>query len=493
MPNHHWIDFISETQSLSIETGKGKGASIRLQIFRFFQDAIESGQLSHGEPLPPTRELADQLKVSRDTVVRAYNMLCSSGLVAPVTTVGYFVRKEIPNTIDNTSVKRKLDIDRISSFARGIIRNSEKSPVSADFEAHNYGAPPQELLPAKAWRERTLECAKLVDSLHLAPELLGIPDLRDNIAEFVNRFKHVRCSGDSVVVYANTFAAINQICRLLLNPGDCIAIEDPGFGGIRNIASLQSLNLVPITVDESGLKVEDLMQCSQPVRLVYVTPTHQEPTGALLSIDRKKALVEWARKKNVWIIEDDYDGYFQYAVTRPFSLRALDEEGTCVIYMSTFWRLLYPLTSLGFCIFPQELIELVLQTKLQSEGIVESLPQHVLAKLLKDGEIEHLIQRLRRVYLKRRNTAISILGEIRDLDIQTKFRPSGTKALLWLNGYSEQEVLSVAQEVALPLISTRSFFTAPEPVFPYLLDFSVVSELELKNRISKFRSTLSTS
>lgn len=378
------------------------------KIVEHIKRAIKEGQYEPFSLIPPTRVLAEQFGVSRDTVVRAYKILAAQRFISSSSTRGFYVTEKPPISENDTATQNIISIpsDRLSTFGEQLRSNSRRYPISSDFAVCNFGGPPPSLLPVKKWQETIRSNFKEIRKAQYVPEFLGKRELRSAIAAFLYRTKQITCSENDVVVFSSTFSAMHLLCQLLLNPGDTIAVEEPGFGGIRNIAAGQSLKVQGISLDNEGIIVEQLYQLPQPPRMVYVTTSHQEPTGINYSARRRQQLLDWAKRYGAWIIEDDYDGFFHYTKTSENPIRALDRFGTNVIYLSTFWRLLYPLTSIGYCILPQGLLDLVRKSKIEVEGASETILQATLAQLLSSGFIDKFIRRLTHVYSERRIACI---------------------------------------------------------------------------------------
>lgn len=449
--------------------------------------SIAEGDIKPGTLLPPTRELAIQLSVSRDTVVKAYAELVRLSLVHVLSTRGYAVSDHERTETKNTGTKTApFAEERISRYGRDLLSSKKNYPVAADFSALNYGGPPLQLLPIRKWKEQMQAHAAGLATLNHTPEVLGREELRRAIATFLLRFKHIQVKTTEVIVFNSTFAATNLLCRLLLNPGESIAVEEPGFGGVRNIAQTLGLKVVPIPVDEHGISVDSLSSQTEDIRLVYVTPNHQEPTGCRLALARRTALIDWARHKNAWIIEDDFNGFFNYGNANFPALRALDQR---VIYLATFWKLLYPLTSIGFCVVPQALLSLIATTKVETEGISETITQLSLATLIDAGYLEKHIRRLRTIYRNRRQRLIYCLKSAFGKDIEITGE-AGTECYIRLAIASQDDVLDAALKARLPLISSDAHYLQKPESSAFLVDFSVLEEDEILVKVNAFSKAL---
>lgn len=471
---------------------------LREQIRDHFIGLIESGQLSIGAFLPPTRELAADLGVSRDTVVKAYNELESLSCIKSDSTRGYFVARngaernressyEFGGHCQSETKEDRSIINRLSAYGRQVAKHSPEQresefPLSSNFADFNYGGPDPALLPTRRWREGLRLYADYVGKLNRHPETLGQIALRSALAGFLFRSKQIQCSQDQVAIFSNTHSAVMLLCRLLLDCADVIAVEDPGFGGIRNIARTLGLEILPIPVDGEGLVVDRLLQTEKRVKLVYVTANNQEPTGATLSCERRQKLVSWAKENDAWIIEDDFDGFFHYGRNSLPALKAKDADSN-VIYMATFWRALFPLSTLGYCVLPRQLIKLIEKSKLEIDGVCDSLAQLTLADMIEDGFFEKYVRRLQKSYSGRRSALIKSLQNAFGAGIEIVGPGSGTQLFCRMPGYEDQIVLQAAAETKYPLISASAYFMV-KPILPvYLFDFSCLDESEIESRV----------
>lgn len=465
-------------------------ASYRDQICRFFIDSIKCGNLEAGTRMPPSRELADRLGISRDTVVRAYEELKRLAFIESDSTRGY--RVSAIKVSDSNETSSETYNAKLSVYGRRILSKLDSSPLISDFAQLNYGGPPLELLPVKRWRNCLKSAADSIGGSDHHPELMGKPELRKEIAAYLHRNKQISARSENVVVFTSTISATNLICRILMNPGDWLAVEDPGFGGIKDIAALQNLEIFCIPVDEDGLIVDELRRAPEPIKLVYITPGKQEPTGAVLSLERRKALLNWASENDAWILEDDFDGFFDYGKSKLPAVAGIAtmNRNDRVIYLSTFWRLLYPLTGLGFCLLPHSLRSVVEQGKMEVEAVAESATQTALTMLLEDGYLEKYSRRLKAHYLDRRNRCIESIRALFGQDMELKGGGTGTQLNLKSTRYSEEEILAAANKSGLPLISTSGYYLSEKPDGSFNLDFSIMSEAEIIQKSREFFKSL---
>jgi GntR family transcriptional regulator/MocR family aminotransferase len=455
-------------------------------------DAIETGRLPYGAVLPSSRDLADSFSVSRDTIVKCYRELQRLSYVATNATKGTYVIARTTTSANLGSAIQPgfFDQKRLSTYGQNLARICESETYTADFAdfaAFNYGAVPKSALPMKRWREiMQQQCVpETLRNLQYEPDILGRVELRQALTGYLDRRKGLKCTVGELAIFSISLAATNLVCRLLLDPGDTVAIEEPGYAGIKKLAATQGLKLYPVEVDSEGLVVEALKQSKQRIKLVYVTPNHHEPLGVTMSLSRRKELLAWAQAEGAWIIEDDYDGNFHYAGMQPTSLRGL-ESSENVIYLYTFWQILYPLTSISFCVIPEKLAPLFAAAKVQTEGLSEAIVQLTLAQIIDEGYLERHCRKIQKAFNVRRIALTQFLKRSLGQDIIIRDQCAGNHLIAYLHKWPEREVLAAAAAAKLPLISTRSFYLQSASQGEFVINFACLHDDQIKAIVSSF-------
>ncbi|QQR60100.1 MAG: PLP-dependent aminotransferase family protein [Candidatus Melainabacteria bacterium] len=441
--------------------------------------AIESGRLPPNSPLQPSRVMAESLGVSRDTVLRAYRHLRALGFTETGSTRGTFVanleRKSLKPVLNSLVLDHLFE--RISPYGKSMTERAAFHPISPDFHALNYGGVPKEALPLNRWREliRNRCEPSAFKNLKYDMEPLGRPELREALSAYLNRAKSIPCTEYDIAIFNISFAAVALLSRLLLNDGDLLAIEDPGFGGVKNVANYHDIETLTIPVDQHGLVVEELYKSKRKIKLVYVTPDHHDPTGITMTSSRREALLLWASKSDAWIIEDDYDGFFNYGKRLPPSLKSMDTEGR-VIYLSTFWQVLYPLTTICFLVVPPLLMPILEQSKIQTEGVSETMIQLVLADILKDGFLQKHVRKLEKSFKAKRSLLMYELKMAFGPDIEIQSESGGITCLFRYQKKSEKDVLKAANLANLPIICTSGHYLGSKNEGEFLAYFPGLSK-----------------
>jgi GntR family transcriptional regulator / MocR family aminotransferase len=370
------------------------------QIHRQIRNAIVEGRLVRGDRVPPTRELAQRLAVSRNTVSTAYDWLSAEGLLSGRQGAGSFVAGDEQATSARrraaVAIRHRAVWDRIQAPV------PRETAVRYDF---GVGTPDRAAFPYDSWRRlvaRQIRHSKL-DSEYGDPA--GHPALRRSIAHYVGVSRGVKAIADDIVVTQGAQQAFDLIARVLLSPGAAVAIEDPGYPPVRMLFESMDARVVPIPVDDSGLDVSAL---PNDVRLVYVTPSHQFPLGMPMSHARRAALLEWAERRNAVIIEDDYDSEFRFGGRPLETLQSIDRSGR-VIYVGSFSKSLLPSLRLGFLVAPPSLVRPLAAASHVAGWFGQWPAQAALATFIDEGLLARHVRRMRRVYSERHDRILRAL------------------------------------------------------------------------------------
>jgi len=320
--------------------------------------------------------------------------------------------------------------------------------------------------------------------------VMGRQELRAAIADYVSRTKNISCDWEQVAIFSISSGIVDVICKLLLERGAVVAVEEPGYGAVKNIAKSQGLHLLPIRIDREGMSVEDLRKTDQEISMVYVTAAHHDPSGVIMSLARRKELLSWAKINDVWIIEDDYDGHFYYAGQPPSSLWSLNPDDN-VIYSSTFWQVLYPLTTTGYAVLPKSLVSAVRAAKeLQTEGISDYMVQMVLTQMLDGGYLEKHLRRVQKPFASRRIALIHELKKQLGALINIQNDSAGNYFVFVITEFSASRIETAASLAGLPIVSTATYYLGKAKEGEYLINFALLEEEEIRERVLLFSSQL---
>lgn len=402
------------------------------RIYDLLRSQITDGTLPPGARAPSTRALAADLGVSRTTVTAAYEQLAAEGFLLTATgraarVLGPLVPPVAP--APNRRSRRAPDLSdvgrRVAGMALPALPPAE--PARIDFL---YGAVASRDFPALLWRRAyQAELLRRQPSLYYAaPE--GDPALRRALQGYLRRARGIACDPEQILVVHGSQQAIDLCARLLLNPGDALVFEEPGYLMARRCFEATGARALPTPVDEHGLQTGRL-PADGIARLAYVTPSHQFPLGGVLPIGRRVELLQWAQRQRAWIIEDDYDGEFRYGQRPIDALQAIDTDGR-VIYVGTFSKALSPQLRLGYLVLPHDLVPVFRQAKRLADRHAPLLEQRVLASLIEGGAYERHVRRVRRENERRRTALLEAIARHLPADVHVSGAAAGLHVVLWL-------------------------------------------------------------
>jgi len=384
----------------------GRG-DLSARIYRQLLDAILDGRLRPGERLPPTRELAGRLAVSRNTVAVAYDRLTADGFLVGQVGAGTFVSDQPPRP------SRDRAAPGGAIRPRPIWSELHSTPVTGtapppfDFRV---GVPDGGLFPVAAWR-RLVAAELRSPDVYAARyrEPAGHPGLRAAIARHVGVSRSVHAGADDVLVTQGAQQALDLICRVLVEPGTVVAMEEPGYPQARMLFASHGARIAPVPVDDEGLDVAAL---PSDAALVYTTPSHQYPLGTPMSLARRTALLTWARDHDAVIVEDDYDSEYRFSERPLEPLQSLDRGGR-VLYVGSFSKTLLPILRLGFLVPPVSLRDALHTAKQLADWHGDLVTQGALARFLDEGLLARHLRRATREYAARHERITEALA--RDL------------------------------------------------------------------------------
>ncbi|WPC05023.1 PLP-dependent aminotransferase family protein [Pseudomonas benzenivorans] len=374
------------------------------QLYRQLRAAILDGRLAAGDRLPSMRFLAERLAVSRKTVGEAYERLVAEGFLQARVGSGTYVSSQLAPVEHPPMPTAALQANpRWRAIAAGW-RMPAHRPARYSFAG---GTPDKRRFPFDAWRTCLQRALRLqARSPAFYAEALGNPELRLAISRYLAINRAVRCHWQDILVSQGAQQAIDLLARVMLTPGDLAVVEEPGYPPARLAFEAAGARVLGVPVDREGLRVDCL---PEQAKLVYVTPSHQFPLGQPMSLPRRLALLEWARRRQALIIEDDYDGEYRFDGRPLESLQSLDREGR-VAYIGTFSKTLFPELRLGYLLMPAALRGELTVAKQLADQHSESLQQLALAHFIGSGAFAQHTRRLQREYARRRQLLLRRLA-----------------------------------------------------------------------------------
>lgn len=460
------------------------------QLADQLRQAVASGELGPGEPLPSSRSLAMSLGVSRGTVTQAYDQLIAEGCL-------------YAQPGGNTRVAAVASQSHIAS-QQVAIAASRLPPTPA--RASRYAAmgehfsplpcvPFSIAVPAGAvamdhhWR-------RLSNRVRLSPmaspsgygQPSGLPALREAIADYLRRTRAVRCDPENIIITEGTQQGLYLSAKILLDPGDAAWAEDPAYPGLMAVLEERGIDIHRIAVDNQGFNLAAALNACPAAKVAFVTPSHQYPMGMPLSMSRRLALLDWAKKSDGWIVEDDYDSQLRFA-GQPFpSLQGLDSSR--VIYLGTFSKMLAPSLRLGYIVAPKHLTNAFIGARALIGRGSPVTEQHVIAAYIREGYFEAHIRRIRAIYSERRQLLLDALqSELPHLRIQPG--DQGMHIVAWLpEGINDVAVARAAQTADIALRAISPMCSANLRLSGLMLGFGGFTGAQLNHAVSRLRRLL---
>jgi GntR family transcriptional regulator/MocR family aminotransferase len=396
---------------LALKLNNTSDIPLHRQLYNELRQAILSGRLQCTQRMPSSRALAKALAISRTTVLLSYEQLISEGYLRTVPASGTFVACDLPDQLLQSPVSQPVastpqPLIELSSY--GATLATVESPVLSESGSvihFNYcGKPALGEFPIPVWKRLfSRACSLGAEMLDYPCDPLGYKPLREAISRYLFQSRAVQCNPDQVIIVSGSQQALDLLARLLLDRSDRIVIEDPGYVEARRVFQAQGAEVIPVPVDEAGIVIESLSTSAPPVKLIYVTPSHQYPTGVVLSLARRLALLAWSQQSGAMILEDDYDSEFRYDERSIPALQGLTVSNS-VIYIGTFSKVLFPSLRMGYMVVPQQLAPIVGQAKWLSDRQSPLLEQHALADFINEGHLENHVRRMKMLYAQRRQT-----------------------------------------------------------------------------------------
>lgn len=465
-------------------------APLYRQLYDSLRGAILDGRLAAGARLPSSRLLASDLSVGRNTVLAAFEQLTAEGYLEAVVGAGTCVAKSLPDDLleiakGKVSARVKPVIASTTISARGNALASVKR-VAVPYErghgrAFQHGLPAIDLFPMTLWSRLLARRARdHAGSLFGYETGAGFRPLQEAIAAHAGAARGVVCTPDQVIVTTGAQAALMLAAQMVTDPGDEVWIEDPGYLGARGAFLGAGTKLVPVPVDAEGIDVDEGRKRAAKPKLIYVTPSHQYPLGVTLSLQRRLALLDFARNADAWILEDDYDSEYRYTGRPLASLQGLDRSGH-VLYMGTFAKTLFPALRIGYLIVPDGLID-AFRTAIRLTGhIPPASMQAALADFMTEGHYGTHVRRMRGVYATRRDTLIGAIETELGEWLEAAPGDGGMQMAAYLHpDADDKHAVSIAARADIHLSALSTYSLTAKPPQGLYLGFSAIPETQIK-------------
>lgn len=475
------------------------------QIYLQIRDQILAGILPCASQIPPTREVARRYEVARMTVNVAYEQLELEGYVESRPGAGTFVCEHL-NLLSNShppgdlvlsdwairmrSADELLGADTGRQTVSGIGRQLGEfndCPIDIDF---GFGRSFSNIFPFDIWRKLLARYLSTDDAiLSRYGSVGGFAPLREAIASYVGRQRGVNCQPEQVVIVSGIQQALDLLGRLLINPGDEVLVETPGYVNASRLFRSHGAQLRPIQVDENGFQTGRI-PTETNARLVFVTPSNQFPHGGAMPIQRRLELIHWARERNAYIIEDDYDGELRYIGSPISAMQGLDNSGR-VIYLGTFSKVLLPTLRLGYVILPKNLCTPFLQAKMLTDRGAPTLTQAAIADFITEGHFERHLRNLRKLYAERRKTLMQAIQKYLAQEVTYANHPAGFHIMLYLkNEISESQVIAEARKHGVAVYAGSPYHLVKPIPASLVLGFSDLENADIEEGIKRLATAI---
>src|ERR1051325_1924079 len=443
------------------------GLALHTQLYLQLREAILSGRLPSGTRLPSTRDLARDLGVSRNTALDAYTQLTSEGYLEVHVGDGTYVSRQLPDEllyvgpapsrpsggIPEPSALGRLGAGPTFTFVPIGVADYRGKPRPFRTSTPALDAFPYRLwsrLLARRWRQSARELLTYGDPAGYAP-------LRAATAAYLSATRGLRCTADQLILTNGSQHALALAATVLLERGNGAWIEDPGFLGARAVFTSAGATLVPVPVDDEGLHVDAGIDRAPHARMAYVTPSHQYPLGPTLTLRRRLALLQWARRSEAWIIEDDYDSEYRYSGRPLPALQGIDAAER-VIYIGTFSKVLFPSIRTGYIVVPRQLVPAFVAARSLSGHPAPALDHAVLCDFIVGGHFARHIHRMRVIYAQRQRALVAAAA--RELEGLLELEPSeaGMHLIGWLPpGIDDERAYKAALEAGVEVTPLSAY------------------------------------
>ena len=491
--------FELETLQMRLDDAQLRQLDLHQRIQRALRALILDGALAPGLKLPATRVLAKSLGVARDTVENAYVQLHRDGFIVRREGSGSYVCEAIGAELRGASRRRQAQAVKTSQAAPGaglsqrgrMILDSGGVNDQQVIKAFATGLPETRSFPTDVWERLQRQVMKDYRSsvlLHGDPQ--GSESLRKAIATYLNLERGANCAPDQVLVLSSTRQALFLCAQLLVDVGKPILLENPGYFGARKAFETAEAKVVPIDVDASGIRTDLLHADRSGAHCVYVTPSHQYPTGATLTLERRLELINWAAEKGKWVIEDDYDSEFHYEGKPTACVQGLDKYQR-TLYLGTFSKTLFPGLRMGYMVLPRELVKAFTYARSMLDGHTPQILQLTLARFMEDGHYNAHVRAMRKLYAGRQAIMLDAIGKHLG-HVVTACRPQGGLQIPCVlhEGWSEEKTIRQAASAGVQLPGLSRLYAGAATQQGWLLGYSSLTAHEIETAMRRLAHAL---
>jgi GntR family transcriptional regulator / MocR family aminotransferase len=477
-----------------ISVDRRLSAPLYQQIYDSFRARITGGNLRPEQLVPSTRELAREIQVSRLPVLNAYAQLLAEGYFEARAGTGTFVASSLP-----ASTKTRVDVSSLPAAGRFISKDANaipryERPVWADsLGPFQVGQPELHRFPIDIWLRLLARYSRRIRVKALQyGDALGRADLREALATYLRTSRGVRCEPDQVMIVSGSQQALDLTTRVLLDSGDAVWVEEPGYWLVQRALQARRCRIVPVPVDNHGLNVDAGVKLSRKARAVFVAPSHQYPLGVTMSATRRLQLIEWAERAGAWIIEDDYDSEFRYDSMPIASLQGLDHNAR-VIYVGTFSKVMFPSLRLGYVVLPRDLVERFAAMRQAMDICPADITQAVTAEFIREGHFARHMRRMRPIYAERRRVLVAQIQRAFRERARVTGSEAGMHLAILLRGLRNDKTIAArAAEKSLWVSALSRLYFNSAPQQGFVLGFGNTKASQIASAVRQLKDLVVT-
>lgn len=449
-----------------------------VQLYEYFKEEIETERINENSKLPSIRQLSLHLKISRNTVETAYQQLIAEGYAESKPKSGIVVLK-METKLNNTNLEK--EVGRYLKKQPTIVQNNSY----IDFQ---YGDIEVDKFPLREWRRCIVNAVSTSNSaLFTYGDKQGHLGLREEIAHYLFQARGVECDPSDIVLCAGTQQSILLISYLLELFNQKVAMEEPGYDGVRSVLEKHHCQIIPIPVEQDGVNLQTVR--NSQVKALYLTPSHQFPLGMVLSISKRKKLLQWAYEEKAYLIEDDYDSEFRYIGQPIPSLKSLDHFDR-VIYLGTFSKAFLPAARVSYLVLPKDLIGKYKEEFSFLHQAISPIIQEALFQFMQSGDFAKHIRRMRKTYQSKHKKLIECLQKYLGEDVNIIGQRAGLHLLIQHKHQEASDLILKAEKVGVKVYPTKTFWKNPgkEEKNILMLGYGGLSEAEIEAGVIKLKS-----
>jgi GntR family transcriptional regulator / MocR family aminotransferase len=489
------MSYIGTPVSPVFAIDRDEAKPLHRQVYDGYREAILRGDLVPGQKIPSSRELASEIRVSRFPVLHAYAQLLAEGYFESQIGSGTFISSTLPEQMTHLNHQRN-HLEHSPLENRPVATRNRLYPsFPRNSSLRGWGAfglhqPACDQFPFKVWSGLVSHHSRNPWSSSLQRvDPMGLHRFRLALCRHLRTARSVKCEPEQIMIVSGSQQALDITARVLLNPGDAVLVEEPGYNLQRTLLAAAGCRLKLVPVDEQGMDIARAPRC-KGVKAAFVTPSHQFPLGSTMSATRRLHLLNWAQREGAWIVEDDYDSEFRFDARPIASLQGLDVNER-VIYIGTFSKILFPSLRIGYIVIPRDLVGLFEAVRFATDIFPPYLYQEALADFMELGHLGRYIRKMRRIYGERRNALVeSIQAEFGDF-----FEVHGSAAGMHVSvtlpeGFDDTEISARASSERLLLWPLSRYYTGKNPRHGFVLGFGSTPTEHISHAVKRMRAVV---